>query len=102
MEQLSHTTATVTVAAIPSKPQPYFKNPNDVEFEVKYADDYKGVKRMPEGKVIISKESAEQFTKAGIGKVVEATEPVKGAIEQSAEADETPKQKSSSKSKDKK
>ncbi len=45
-------------------------NEGDVTFEVKYADSYKGKKTMPEGKVVISKESAELFTARGIGKIV--------------------------------
>ncbi len=45
-------------------------NENDVTFEVKYSDSYKGKKTMPEGKVVISKESAELFTSRGIGKIV--------------------------------
>lgn len=60
--------ATVQVISV-TGPAP-FKNPGDVDFDVKYPEDYKGAKYMPEGVVTISKESAEQFTALGIGKVV--------------------------------
>jgi hypothetical protein len=67
-------TGSVTVQELPKTPSVPYKNPGDVEFEVKYPKDYKGVKHMPEGAVTISKESAEQFTAMGIGKVVETKE----------------------------
>lgn len=68
---MQHSTTAVTVKSI-STSASGFKNPGDVDFEVKYSADYKGVKHMPEGVVTISKEAAEDFTKRGIGKVVEA------------------------------
>lgn len=46
-------------------------NPGDVKFKVKYSKDYKGKKLMPEGEVIISKESADHFVSLGIGSIVE-------------------------------
>lgn len=47
-----------------SKP---FQNPNDVEFLVEYSKDFKGRKLMPEGIIIVSKETAEMFESKGIG-----------------------------------
>lgn len=44
-------------------------NPNDVTFIVEYSKEYKGKKTMPEGEVIISKESAEIFISRGMGKI---------------------------------
>lgn len=49
---------------------PVLAHPNDVNFNVKYSKDYKGEKEMPEGNVIISKESAAYFESLGIGKTV--------------------------------
>lgn len=43
---------------------------NDVTFNVKYGKDYKGEKLMPEGNVVVSKESAAHFESLGIGKIV--------------------------------
>lgn len=43
---------------------------NDVTFNVKYGKDYKGDKLMPEGNVVVSKESAAHFESLGIGKIV--------------------------------
>lgn len=52
-------------------PLPKSQNPNDVKFKVKYGASYKGEKTLPEGSVqIVSKESAEHFTKIGIGSVI--------------------------------
>lgn len=76
MDNMNHTVGTVNVQVLPGKRGIPFKNPNDVNFDVKYPKDYKGPRLMPEGVVTISKESAEQFTKLGIGKVVEQTETV--------------------------
>lgn len=76
--------ATVQVISV-TGPAP-FKNPGDVDFDVKYPEDYKGAKYMPEGVVIISKESAEQFTKLGIGKVVGSDEAKAETTETSAQA----------------
>lgn len=67
-------TAAVTMQAMSSGPQTAYKNPGDVEFEVKYPKDYTGVKHMPEGPVVVSKEVAEQFKQLGIGKIVSAEE----------------------------
>lgn len=44
-------------------------NPNDVTFIVEYSKEYKGKKTMPQGEVIISKESAEIFISRGMGKI---------------------------------
>jgi len=50
---------------------PPTQNPNDVKFKVKYDSSFKGAKTLPEGSIqVVSKESAEHFTKLGIGKVV--------------------------------
>jgi hypothetical protein len=83
MEQ-SLSVGTVNVQAISKGNTKTAPHPNDVQFKVEYSADYKGVKNMPEGIVIISKESAEQFTKAGIGHVVEETK------ENVVEADNAP------------
>jgi hypothetical protein len=72
---MEHSTTAVLSTVIASSPKPTFKNPGDVDFEVKYPEDYGGPRHMPEGVVTISKESAEQFTKLGIGKVVQAAAP---------------------------
>jgi hypothetical protein len=46
-------------------------HPNDVRFKVKYGKDFKGEKTLEDGSVhVVSKESAEQFSKAGIGSVI--------------------------------
>lgn len=70
MNELTHSSASVTVQALPGKKIPAFKNPGDVVFEVKYPEDYKGPRLMPEGRVTVSRESAEQFSKMGIGSIV--------------------------------
>ena len=64
------TTGTVTMSIMSNKGAVPFKNPNDVDFNVKYPEGYQGKKTMPEGIVTISKESAEHFEKLGIGSVV--------------------------------
>ena len=49
---------------------PAWINPNNVDFKVAYADDFKGAKPLPEGDIInVSKEVAEDFTGKGFGKV---------------------------------
>lgn len=80
MEKL--TIGSVTVQGISSAPTVPYKNPNDVDFEVKYSDDYNGVKHMPEGVVTVSKEAAEKFTAMGIGKVVDASKVAEKAVEE--------------------
>lgn len=67
---MEHTTGTVTVQALESKTGTAYKNPGDVVFEVAYADGYTGPRLMPEGRVTISRESAEDFEKRGIGHIV--------------------------------
>lgn len=64
--------AVATTEAISSDPSAVsaITNPNDVTFTVKYGKDYKGDKVMPEGNVIVSKESAAHFESLGIGKTV--------------------------------
>jgi hypothetical protein len=57
----------ITVENI-STDAPKLTNPNDVLFKVKYPKDWKKEKLMPEGVVIVSKETADHFTKIGIGK----------------------------------
>jgi hypothetical protein len=50
---------------------PKNQNPNDVKFKVKHSPTFKGTKTFEEGSVqIISKESADQFTKLGMGSVI--------------------------------
>lgn len=62
--------ATVTAISVQSNVPSNPVHPNTVRFEVKYAEDYKGEKHMPDGAIIdISKESAEQFESLGIGKL---------------------------------
>lgn len=49
---------------------PAWINPNNVDFKVSYADDFKGAKPLPEGDIInVSKEVAEDFTGKGFGKI---------------------------------
>jgi hypothetical protein len=60
----------VTSERMSTSTLPSTQNANDVVFEVKYKKSYEGEKTMPEGKVIISKESAEQFQNLGIGSIV--------------------------------
>jgi hypothetical protein len=74
MDKMNISTASVTVAAMSSEPVEGYKNPGDVDFEVKYPENFKGQKLMPEGTVVISKESADQFEKMGIGQVVKPQE----------------------------
>lgn len=52
-------------------PLPKTQHPNDVKFKVKYKGNYEGEKTMAEGSVqVVSKESAEHFTKLGLGSVI--------------------------------
>jgi hypothetical protein len=69
MNEITHTVGTVTVAALQTNPGVPYKNPGDVDFIVKYPEGYSGPRHMPEGPVVTSKESAELFTKLGIGSV---------------------------------
>ena len=48
---------------------PAYTNPNDVLFNVKYPKDWKKEKTMPEGVVVVSRETADHFTSLGIGKI---------------------------------
>lgn len=73
-KSISHTTSTVTVDVLQGIKGKPFTNPNDVSFDVKYPKDFKGQKLMPEGIVIVSKESAEQFKALGIGDIVSDSE----------------------------
>ena len=59
MEQMSTDSNVTTVHA----------NPNDVTFIVSYGKDFKGDKPMPEGPVVVSKETAEHFVSLKIGKI---------------------------------
>lgn len=72
----------VGVTVLPGKQGQPYKNPNDVEFDVKYPKDYKGVKHMPEGIVVTSKESAEIFTAQGIGSIVKKKDEVKEEVKE--------------------
>lgn len=52
-------------------PLPKSQHPNDVKFKVKYKGNFEGEKTMPEGSTqVVSKESAEHFTKLGMGSVI--------------------------------
>lgn len=70
----SISTGSITIQGISKQGDAPYKNPGDVRFLVEYPKDYKGIKQMPEGPVIISKESAAIFTEMGIGKVVQESE----------------------------
>ena len=59
MEQMSTDSNVITV----------HQHPNDVTFIVSYGKDWKGDKPMPEGPVVVSKESAEHFISLKIGKI---------------------------------
>lgn len=49
---------------------PAWVNPNNVDFKVAYADNFKGEKPLPEGSIInVSKEVAEDFAGKGFGSV---------------------------------
>lgn len=62
---------TATVQDISRTESPATSHPNDVKFKVAYPENYQGAKHMKEGTIhTVSKESAEQFTKAGIGSIV--------------------------------
>lgn len=69
---MEHSVGTVTNQVISKAGKPSFVNPNNVDFEVKYAKDYTGPRYMAEGIVNVSKEVAADFAKRGIGKVVTA------------------------------
>lgn len=57
--------------SVDENPLPKGQHPNDVKFKVKYAKDFKGEKTLPEGSVqVISKESADKFTKLGFGSII--------------------------------
>lgn len=45
-------------------------HPNDVKFDVSYPKGYKGAQHMQEGITVVSSETAAQFEKLGIGKIV--------------------------------
>lgn len=60
----------VTVEIISRGEAPTSTHPNDVFFKVKYPKDWEGEKTMPEGVVVVSKESAEHFASLGIGSIV--------------------------------
>lgn len=66
---MTHTVGSVTVAQIATAYKAPGMNESDVKFIVKYPEDYKGPRFMPEGPVITSKESAEKFALMGIGQV---------------------------------
>lgn len=74
MNEITHTAGTVTVAVLSTNKGESYKNPNDVDFMVKYPEGYTGNKIMPEGVVVISKEAAEKFSSLGIGSVVGSEE----------------------------
>jgi hypothetical protein len=64
-------TATGERISVDDNPLSKAQHPNDVKFKVKYAKDFKGDKTLPEGSVqIISKESADKFTKLGFGNII--------------------------------
>jgi hypothetical protein len=60
-----------TAVIMPISNHGTFKNPGDVNFKVHYPDSYKGERNMEQGSVhVVSQESADHFTKLGIGKIV--------------------------------
>lgn len=61
---------TEAISTDPNVALPKLVNANDVHFNVKYPKEYKGEKLMPEGNMIVSKESAAHFENIGIGKIV--------------------------------
>lgn len=66
-------TSNVTVQQMSTGENIPYVNPNDVQFKVAYKEGFKGPKYMPEGETVtISKESAEDFTKRGMGAVISA------------------------------
>jgi len=73
---LTHNAASVTVTELLTNKGKQYKNPNDVDFIVKYPEGYGGVRHMPEGLVVISKEAAEKFTQLGIGSISEDADAV--------------------------
>lgn len=58
------------ISSNPNVALPNLVNKNDVVFAVKYGKDYKGDRFMPEGNVVVSKESAAHFESIGIGKII--------------------------------
>lgn len=68
-EQKTLEVGTVTVERISKKGDPVSAHPNDVKFQVKYPDGWKGEKTMPEGVIVVSKESAKHFASLGIGSI---------------------------------
>lgn len=78
----------VTISAISTGNKTPLKNPNDVVFHVKYPEGYSGPRHMPEGPVTVSKESAEEFEKRGIGSIVDETKKAEGSVTVSKESAE--------------
>lgn len=82
--ELTHNAASVTVTELHTNKGKEYVNPNNVLFTVKYPDGYSGNKIMPEGPVIISKESAEIFAAQGIGSVTEDADKAEGVTNEKA------------------
>lgn len=57
--------------SVDENPLPQHQHPNDVRFKVKYRKDFDGAKSLPEGSIqVVAKESAEHFTKLGMGSII--------------------------------
>jgi hypothetical protein len=91
MENFSHSTASVTVQEMRTPGQPTQRHPNDVDFEVKYPDGYDGPKHLPEGVTVVSKETAEDFIKRGIGQIATPSKVEDSTVESTATVPEPEK-----------
>lgn len=63
-------TESITVQVLEREDPMQKLNTNDVVFEVSYPEDYEGVKKIPSGQIVVSKETADILTNKGIGKIV--------------------------------
>lgn len=70
-DNVLHSSASVTATVLTKKEPEAPRHPNDVDFEVKYPEGYKGPKYMPEGVVVVARETAEDYVKRGIGKIIQ-------------------------------
>lgn len=71
-EEKVNSTSNITMIDVSlSRPESVIKNSGDVLFRIKYSDDFKGKKTFKDGdETIMSKETAEIFTKRGMGEIV--------------------------------
>lgn len=65
-----HNTENVTVQVLDREYPKQELNSNDLAFEVSYPKDFNGIKKIPEGIIIVSKETADILINKGIGKIV--------------------------------